>query len=217
MDGDDTELCVHVGPGARLLLRGTAATVALPGARGGASSSTVRIEIDTGGSIEYLPEPTVLSARAEHRAELRVDLAEDARARTKEMLVLGRWGEPAGNLSTSTHATRAGYPLLRQRLDLGSRWLAESPGYLAGARVLATETLLDDVGAQQESEQHPRGKSAEASGTSPAVDEALSGQWCSLTPLARPICTTNGFVRVMVGRDRGVRTRSRPGEVSRGG
>ncbi|WP_406692910.1 urease accessory protein UreD [Saccharopolyspora sp. ID03-671] len=160
LGGDHVDLRVRVGAGARLRLAGTAATVALPGR--GSSRSTVRIEVDEGGAVEYLPEASVISSRADHESELIVELAAGARARCRETLVLGRYGEPSGHLVASTHLTRSGVPLLRQRLDLGDARMAASTGYLAGARVLATETVAWD-----------RDPLAPA-----------SGQWWSLAPLA---------------------------------
>jgi urease accessory protein len=162
LGGDRVELRVFVGPGARLRLSGTAATLALPGQRSGESEHTVRIEVAEGGTVEYLPEPTVVTARAQHRAKLTVELAADARAVCREVLVLGRHGEGAGTLRTSTHVVRSGVPLLRQRLDLGDPRLQASVGYLAGARVLATQMVVWDHDPEQ----------------------PVSGQWCSLTPLA---------------------------------
>lgn len=160
--GDQVDLRVRVRPGARLRLRGIAATVALPGQRDAHSRSTVHIEVAAGGMIDYLPEATVISARAHHQAEMTIELGEGSRARCRETLVLGRYGERPGQLSTTTHVVRAGTPLLRQRLDIGGHRLAGSAGYLAGARVLASETVVWDH--------------------DPA--EPTSGDWWSLVPLA---------------------------------
>ena len=141
LGGDEVDLLVQVGPGARVRLRGTAATVALPGQRAGSSRARVRVEVAEGGAVEYLPEPTVVTAGADHRAELSVALDARARARCREVLVLGRWGEDAGRLVTRTEAVRSGIALLRQEIDLGDRALRDSGAGLAGARVLATEFL----------------------------------------------------------------------------
>lgn len=159
---DDVDLSVQVGPGARLSLRGTAATVALPGQTGQTSRARVRLEVAEGGSIDYLPQATVVTAGANHRAELFVDLAQHSRARCREVLVLGRFEEAAGRLITSTHAIRDGNPLLRQDIDLGDPLLHSSSSGLAGARVLATELLATDQDPQT----------------------ATSGPWWSLSPLA---------------------------------
>jgi urease accessory protein len=161
LGGDELELTVRVGAGARLRLSGVAATIALPGLRGECSSSRVDIEIAEGGELQYLPEPTVITARARHFAELRASLAADAKLYIREVLVLGRAGERPGRLTTSQHVLRAGLPVLRQTLEIGDPELDASVAHLAGRRVLATELHI---------------------GTEKA--EPASGDWWSLTPLA---------------------------------
>ncbi|WP_370968918.1 urease accessory protein UreD [Amycolatopsis sp. cg9] len=161
LGGDDLLLTVHVGPGASLRLSGVAATLALPGLHGEASLSTVDVVVEPGGSLEYLPEPTVITARARHTAVFRGELASDAYLRTREVLVLGRAGEAPGSLTTTQSVTRGGVPVLRQTLSVGDAGLDASLAVLAGRRVLATDLV---VGGPD----HP----------------AASGEWWSRTPLA---------------------------------
>lgn len=161
LGGDELTLTVRVGAGARLRLSGVAATLALPGQGTDGSRSTVHIEVERDGVLEYLPEPTVLTSRARHTAELIAALDDDARLRTRETLVLGRVGERPGRLRTTQRVVRAGVPLLHQTLDVGV--LDASVAHLAGHRVLATELLVG--------------------GDEPA--EPAGGEWWSLTPLAR--------------------------------
>nr|WP_207631354.1 MULTISPECIES: urease accessory protein UreD [unclassified Actinopolyspora] len=144
LGGDDLALHVSVAPGARLSLRGIAATLALPGHGPGGSRSSIRIEVAEGGTVEYLPEPTVVTERAAHRAELSVRLGEHARVRCLETLVLGRTGEQPGQLRTDLELERGGCKLLRNGLDVGDPALGASHGYLGGARVLATEAVVWD-------------------------------------------------------------------------
>ncbi|MQY03524.1 urease accessory protein UreD [Actinomadura macrotermitis] len=160
--GDRLDLHVRVGAGAWLRLVGTGATLALPGHDGDHSRVRVHLRVDPAGTVEYLPEATVIGARADHRAETRLDLAAGARARCRELLVLGRHGELPGRGSSTTHVLRDGAPLLRQRLEVGRPRLAASAGHLAGARVLGSEILVWD--------------------RDPAAPS--SGDWWSLTPLA---------------------------------
>ncbi|MCU1684909.1 MAG: ureD1 [Amycolatopsis sp.] len=155
LGGDELRLTLRVGPGARLRLAGVAATIALPGPRGEASVSTVDIEVGDGGELEYLPEPTVVTARARHVVELRASLSANARLCARDVLVLGRAGELPGRFTTSQHVVCGDVPLLRQTLDI------DDVDVLAGRRVLATELRFGD----------------------PAVTPA-SGDWWSLTPLA---------------------------------
>lgn len=165
LGGDDLTLTVHVGPNARLRLTGVAATLALPGPHGEQSRSTVRLHLAAGAEVEYLPEPTVITARARHVATLEVTLATGAALHTREVLVLGRANERPGTLTTSTNVTRAGRPVLRQQLRVGDPELDASVAYLAGKRVLATELRVAD--------------------RDPATDPPpTSGDWWSRTPLA---------------------------------
>lgn len=169
LGGDELTLTVHVGPKARLRLVGVAATVLLPGRHGGVSRSAVRLDVAEGADVEYLPEPTVVTARAEHEASLVATLAGDARLRTREVLVLGRAGEAAGLLTTGTSVTRDGRPVLRQRLRIGDPALDGSVAGLAGRRVLATASDFHD-----------------GDGDGDGEDEggAVSGEWWSRSPLA---------------------------------
>lgn len=159
LGGDELRLSVRVGAGARLRLSGVAATLALPGQGTDGSRFVVDAEVERGGSLEYLPEPTVLTARARHTAEFLAALDEDAKLRAREVLVLGRAGEPPGRLRSTQRITRCGDSLLHQTLEVGE---LDSVAHLAGRRVLATELSVG-------------GKEAEAAG----------GDWWSLTPLAR--------------------------------
>lgn len=175
--GDDVELDVHVGPGAALVLTGVAAAVALPGA-GRPSTLTMRFDVGEDASLQYLPEPTVVTGRADHRTVLHATLHPTARLRCREILVAGRTGERSGRYAGSVRvvecvprrACRAPAPeggaarsrvLLAQTQELGDAGLAASAAHLAGRRVLGTEVLVwgDDTA------------------------EGAAGEWWALTPL----------------------------------
>lgn len=158
LGGDDVELVVRVGPGADLVLTGVAAAVALAGH----SSLTLRFTVEEGASLQYLPEPTVVTSRADHHASVHVDLHRTARLRSREVLVAGRSGEPAGRYRGTVRVVERGIPLLHQTQDLGDPVLHASPAHLAGHRVLATEVLVWG-----------------------ADGDAAAGSLWSLTPLAR--------------------------------
>ncbi|GAB2873581.1 urease accessory protein UreD [Lentzea nigeriaca] len=159
LGGDSLELTVEVGPGASLDLRGVAATLMLPGPTGLPSSSSVRFSVE--GSVRYLPEPTVVTSRAHHTAVVEAELDGHAELLLREVLVLGRVGEPGGVLSSSVRATRCGKPLLHQQLAVGSPLIDSSPAGLAGKRVIGTSLMLDAV---------PRASDG--------------GEWWNLVPLA---------------------------------
>jgi urease accessory protein len=159
LGGDTLSLTVDVGPGASLDLRGVAASLLLPGSSGALSSSVVRFVVS--GSVRYLPEPTVVTSRANHTAVVEAELDGHAELSLREVLVLGRAGEPGGVLSTSVRATRCGRPLLHQQLVVGSPAVDRSSAGLAGKRVVGTSLMLD------------------------AVERASSGgEWWNVVPLA---------------------------------
>ncbi|GHH55040.1 urease accessory protein UreD [Lentzea cavernae] len=143
LGGDSLSLTVEVGPGASLELRGVAATLVLPGSSGEASSSLVRFFLE--GSLRYLPEPTVVTRRANHTAVVEAELDGHAELLMREVLVLGRAGEAAGALSSSVRATRCGKPVLHQQLVVGDAFVDSSAAGLAGKRVVGTELVLDSV------------------------------------------------------------------------
>jgi urease accessory protein len=158
LGGDCLELTVEVGAGASLDLRGVAATLMLPGPTGLPSSSVVRFSVE--GSVRYLPEPTVVTARANHTAVVEAELDGHAELSFREVLVLGRVGETAGSLSTLVRATRCGRPLSHQQLVVGDASVDSSVAGLAGKRVVGTALMLDAV---------PR--------------ESRGGEWWSVVPL----------------------------------
>jgi urease accessory protein len=138
LGGDELTLELVVGPGARLALRSTAATVALPGAAGaGPSLLRVRASVGAGGFLELAPEPTVAAAGCDHRMDTDVRLAPGAGLLLREELVTGRTGErPGGRLVAGLRVRRGGTPLLAQDLALGPG--RDGPATLAGATVVGT-------------------------------------------------------------------------------
>lgn len=162
LGGDDLELDVHVGPGARLCLTGIGATLALPGQHPGPSRMSVTLHVADAARLEYRTEPTIIAADADHHSELRVDLAADAGLRCREVLVLGRTGEHPGRLHSHTRVHRAGTTLLHQQLDVGDEDLDHTAAHLAGHRVIATELLVWGEDVRQ----------------------PVGGEWWSLVPLA---------------------------------
>lgn len=162
LGGDDLELRVTVEEGASLELRGVAATLALPGQHAGGSRALVHVELADGASLAYLPEPTVVTARACHESVFRATMGEGARLRVRDVVVLGRSNERPGSLTTTLDVRRDG-PLIKQTSRLGTPEVDASPAGLAGRRVFGTELLCwgDDLPG------------------------AVSEQWWSLVPLAR--------------------------------
>jgi len=140
--GDDLELTVAVGPGARLVLRTVAATVALPGA--GASTYTLALSVAAGGSLAVLPEPTVIAAGARHRTTVRATVATGGRLVLREEVLLGRHGEAGGAVRALVRVDAAGAPLLRHELALdGADPSTLARASMVGARACGTLLVVD--------------------------------------------------------------------------
>ena len=91
LGGDVLRIEIVVGPGAELTLQTVAAAVVLPGPT--PSVVEVDVVVGEGGSLRWLPEPTVAAGGCDHRARARVVLAAGARLVWREELVRGRFGE----------------------------------------------------------------------------------------------------------------------------
>jgi urease accessory protein len=125
LGGDDAEVSLVVEEGARLTVHSVAAAVALP-ARDGDAPSVQRVHATVAGALSLAPEPTVVTARAHHRAELTAELAEGATFDATEQVLLGRAGEEPGRWTGTTRIERAGRPLLHTTISLGpgaAAWL----------------------------------------------------------------------------------------------
>ncbi|OLT19952.1 urease accessory protein ureD [Pseudonocardia sp. CNS-139] len=194
LGGDDVTLDVEVGPGAQLVLTGVAATLALPGPGTAAPSRmAVRIVLAERAGVQYLPEPMIVTRRAEHLAELHAELGPGARLRCREVLVAGRSGELPGRFRGLTRVcdTATGALLVQTQELVGDLALHRSAAHLAGRRVLGTEVLVW--------------------GEDPA--EAVAGPWWSLTPLALrgSLATAVGTDAVTTTRDLATAIASHPG------
>lgn len=125
LGGDDAEIRLVVEEGARLAVRTVAAAVVLP-ASGESPPSEQRVLAEVAGELDLQPEPTVVTARAHHRALLRAVLAPGARLTATEQVQLGRTGEQPGRWTGTTRVERAGLPLLHTTVGLGpgaAAWL----------------------------------------------------------------------------------------------
>jgi urease accessory protein len=140
--GDDLGLEVDVGPGAELTLRTVAAAVVLPGP--GPSRLEIVARVGEGGSLWWLPEPTVAATGAVHRVQARVEVGAGARLLWRDEIVLGRHGEEGGSVSARLSVDVAGRPLLRHRIDAGAdhpEWASAAVG--GGARCAGSLVAVD--------------------------------------------------------------------------
>jgi urease accessory protein len=135
--GDDLALSLELRAGAKATLRATGASVA----QGGGGDRRLAIRAELGDGADLIAEPGVLIACAGSQVEVRVDVTLGAGAAVdwRELIVLGRTGEPPGRVTLRWDVTRCGAPVLRQFADLdpGLRGLA------GGRRVLACALISD--------------------------------------------------------------------------
>jgi len=138
--GDDLALSLVLRPGARATLRAAGASVA----QGGGGERTLAIRADLGQGADLIAEPGVLVACAGSRIEVRVEITLGAGAAVdwRELIVLGRTGEPAGQVTLRWDVTRGGEPVLRQFADLG-------PALYRGGRVLACALISDPAASMR--------------------------------------------------------------------
>ena len=140
--GDDLSLCLQLRAGARATLRATGASVAQGRVHGGAAvAGSLSIHADLAEGADLVADPGALVVCQGSRVDVRLDLALGAGAALdwRELIVLGRTGEPAGQATLRWDVTRLGRPVLRQFVDLTPNTPdpAARAGLTAGRRVLA--------------------------------------------------------------------------------
>jgi len=143
--GDDLHLDLGVGPAASLVVRSVAAAVVLPGPDRARSRLAIDAVLAAGAAIRWWPEPTVVTAGADHEAVTRLRLGAGTELVWVEEVVLGRHGETAGVYRSRFHVDGPGGPVLRTGLDVGAPgW--NGPATLAGHRSVA-QVLVAGTGA----------------------------------------------------------------------
>ncbi|MDR7325784.1 MULTISPECIES: urease accessory protein UreD [Catenuloplanes] len=135
LGGDRLRVEITVEPGASLVVRTVAASIALPTphAHGRADTSLVETHatVAAGGVLHWLPEPLIGAAGCDHDAVTVVDVADGGALVWRDELVCGRHGEPAGDVRLHTTVRYAGRTLYRHDLSVGPA----APGW-SGAAVL---------------------------------------------------------------------------------
>ncbi|MFF9815693.1 urease accessory protein UreD [Streptomyces sp. NPDC014006] len=138
LGGDHLTVAADVAAGARLSFGSAAATIALPGARGGEARYDVELRVADGGELVWLPEPLISAAGSELAVTTRLDLAPSARLVFREEQILGRAAEQPGRLSSRLTLRIGGRTVLDQELACGpgapGGW--DGPAVLAGHRAV---------------------------------------------------------------------------------
>jgi urease accessory protein len=90
LGGDDLEIDVTVGPGARALITTPSATQLYRSADGREARQCTRVRVEAGGLLELLPDPLIPFAGSVYRQTTSVDLAEGASLYWWEIVAPGR-------------------------------------------------------------------------------------------------------------------------------
>ncbi|WP_194824736.1 urease accessory protein UreD [Nocardia sp. XZ_19_231] len=142
LGGDELDITIVVRPGARLVVRSVAATIALPGVATMLSNAHWRFDIGEGAELDFDPEPTIVAGGAHHHTVTTVRVAPDARLRLRERVQVGRSGEDGGGWRGDLLADVGEVPLLRHRLELGAG--ASTDDRLTAPRALDSELVYPD-------------------------------------------------------------------------
>ena len=140
LGGDDLRLDIDVGPGARLSVRSVAASLVLPGAKGGASRMHVRATVAAGAALHWHPEPLIAAAGCDHDAVTEVHVAAGGTLSWRDDVVCGRHGEAPGDVRVTTTIRYGDRPLHRHDLALGPA----APGW-SGAAVLGRHRAVGSL------------------------------------------------------------------------
>ena len=141
LGGDRLRRDVTVRRNACLRLRSAAASVVLPGPT--ASSLHLTITIESGGHLDWRPEPAVSVAGGSHEQVVDVELQGDATMEWTETVVLGRSGEPSGDWSSLMRVVRDGAVAVHQQLRVGPDHPgSDGPAVMDGRRVSAARLIV---------------------------------------------------------------------------
>ena len=116
LGGDRVRLAIEVGPGARLDVDTVAASVALPGRVSRPSQLEVSVRVAAGGRLHLDLATTILAAGSWHHGRIDVDLGHGATFAYRDLVVLGREGEPGGRGEQRLDVVSPDGPVVRERL-----------------------------------------------------------------------------------------------------
>jgi len=194
LGGDDLELRIEVGDGAALSIGSVAASVALAGPA--PSMTRVHAVVGHGAALSWNPEPLIVTGRADHRVEVRLDVAADADVWWRDVLALGRTGEEPGRATVALRADRAGRPWVRHEIGVGVPGF-DGPAVLGPARVVGSVLASADPGVPGRPAERGLAELRPEAGGSitvalaadrPALDRSLAVRALVARPLPAGLC-----------------------------
>jgi urease accessory protein len=135
--GDDLSVSLLLQAGARATLRATGASLAQGRPGGGPAGLSIRVDLAEGSDLVADPGALIVCYGSLVHVRVGLTLAAGAAVDWRELIVLGRTGEPPGMATLRWDVTRAGRPVLRQVVDLTDPALTGWAGLTADRRVLA--------------------------------------------------------------------------------
>lgn len=152
---DHVRVRVDVGAGVAVAVRSAAATMVYA-ARATGTRWDTELRIAAGASVDWRPEPVILTERARHHATTTVRAAAGADITLDEVLVLGRAGEATGRLRTTLDVRIDDAPALLTSMDTSlPGW--SGPGGVDGASVVAHRLRIGTGAPPPAGAAHPRG------------------------------------------------------------
>ncbi|WP_238783730.1 urease accessory protein UreD [Streptomyces monomycini] len=174
LGGDRLRIEATARRGTTLHITSAAATLALRGATADHATYDVHLTVGEYAELRWNPKPLICAAGSNLRQTWTIDLASTARLVLREEQLLGRTGEPSGQVTTRLTVRRGGRTLLDQEAAYGPGapgW--DGPAVLADYR--ATGQVLTVDPAYEHAPPVPR-----------LVGLAPDGGHAVLAPLAGP-------------------------------
>ncbi len=132
LEGDTLELDIRVDPAAALVVTTPAATRAFM-MRGGVATCHQHLIVETGGWLEYAPEPLCPHGGSDYTQRTRVEIADDAEICYVDALAPGRVGRGERwawrRLRLALDVQIGGEPILCERLDTSGESMARTAGF----------------------------------------------------------------------------------------
>jgi urease accessory protein len=159
--GDDLSIWLQLRAGAQATLRAVGASLAqgregqggtavagLAGVAGISGALSIRADLAEGADLVADPGALVVCHGSRVDVRLELTLGAGAAVEWRELIVLGRAGEPPGHATLRWDVTRLGRPVLRQFVNLEpGPALRSRAGLTAGRRVLACALISDPARA----------------------------------------------------------------------
>lgn len=120
LGGDHLRLRLEVGPGAHVMVRSVAATMAQPGPTGESSLLEVELVVRERATLDWAPEPMVSVCRSQHRSTMHLSASDSATVSVRESVSLGRHGEAPGHLRLQQRVTIDGVDVLRHDTEFNA-------------------------------------------------------------------------------------------------